>query len=93
VAPGGLSQGVNRPEGRAPVCRTASQRACHASLALTTSGSLEIYRLPTYDGYVRTLRTQMREPTYFVLASLLDGPLHGYAIIQRTTVSGRHSLG
>jgi PadR family transcriptional regulator, regulatory protein PadR len=27
--------------------------------------------------------TQMREPTYFVLASLLDGPLHGYAIIQR----------
>jgi PadR family transcriptional regulator, regulatory protein PadR len=28
--------------------------------------------------------TQMREPSYFVLASLLDGPLHGYAIIQRT---------
>jgi PadR family transcriptional regulator, regulatory protein PadR len=27
----------------------------------------------------------MREPTYFVLASLLDGPGHGYAIIQRTT--------
>jgi PadR family transcriptional regulator PadR len=27
--------------------------------------------------------SQMREPTYFVLASLLDGPLHGYAIIQR----------
>jgi PadR family transcriptional regulator, regulatory protein PadR len=26
----------------------------------------------------------MQEPTYFVLASLLDGPLHGYAIIQRT---------
>ena len=26
----------------------------------------------------------MREPTYYVLASLLDGPLHGYAIIQRT---------
>jgi PadR family transcriptional regulator PadR len=25
----------------------------------------------------------MREPTYFVLASLLDGPLHGDAIIQR----------
>ena len=25
----------------------------------------------------------MREPTYLVLASLLDGPLHGYAIIQR----------
>lgn len=26
---------------------------------------------------------EMREPTYFVLASLLDGPLHGYAIIRR----------
>ena len=27
--------------------------------------------------------SEMREPTYFVLAALLDGPLHGYAIIQR----------
>lgn len=25
----------------------------------------------------------MREPTYFILASLLQGPLHGYAIIRR----------
>ncbi len=25
----------------------------------------------------------MREPTYFVLAALLPGPLHGYAIIKR----------
>jgi DNA-binding PadR family transcriptional regulator len=25
----------------------------------------------------------MREQTYFVLASLLNGPLHGYAIIKR----------
>jgi len=25
----------------------------------------------------------MREPTYFVLASLLQGPLHGYAIVKR----------
>jgi DNA-binding PadR family transcriptional regulator len=24
----------------------------------------------------------MREPTYYLLASLLDGPLHGYAIIK-----------
>jgi DNA-binding PadR family transcriptional regulator len=30
------------------------------------------------------LKGPMREPTYLVLASLLDGPLHGYAIIQRT---------
>jgi DNA-binding PadR family transcriptional regulator len=26
----------------------------------------------------------MREPTYFILASLLDGPLHGYALIKRS---------
>ena len=25
----------------------------------------------------------MREPTYYTLAALLDGPLHGYAIIKR----------
>jgi DNA-binding PadR family transcriptional regulator len=25
----------------------------------------------------------MREPTYFVLAALLTGPLHGYAIMKR----------
>lgn len=25
----------------------------------------------------------MREPTYFVLAALLEGPLHGYAIMKR----------
>jgi PadR family transcriptional regulator, regulatory protein PadR len=35
-----------------------------------------MHLLSTYHGI-------MREPTYFVLASLLDGPLHGYAIIKR----------
>jgi DNA-binding PadR family transcriptional regulator len=31
----------------------------------------------------------MREPTYFTLAALLDGPLHGYAITKRAeAVSG-----
>lgn len=25
----------------------------------------------------------MREPTYFTLAALMDGPLHGYAVIKR----------
>ncbi len=25
----------------------------------------------------------MREPTYFVLAALMSGPLHGYAIMKR----------
>jgi DNA-binding PadR family transcriptional regulator len=26
----------------------------------------------------------MREPTYYILTTLLDGPLHGYGIIKRT---------
>jgi PadR family transcriptional regulator PadR len=29
------------------------------------------------------MRRTMQEPTYFTLAALLDGPLHGYAIIGR----------
>lgn len=28
-------------------------------------------------------RPEMREPTYFLLATLLDGPLHGHGIIKR----------
>jgi len=28
---------------------------------------------------------EMRQQTYFVLAALLDGPLHGYAIIKRAS--------
>lgn len=30
-----------------------------------------------------TRSSALREPTYFVLASLLAGPLHGYAIVKR----------
>jgi PadR family transcriptional regulator, regulatory protein PadR len=29
------------------------------------------------------VRPDMREPTYFLLAALLDGPLHGHGIIKR----------
>ena len=32
---------------------------------------------------------EMRRPTYFVLAALLDGPLHGYAIIKRAAEVSR----
>src|SRR4051812_50225033 len=37
---------------------------------------------------------EMREPTYFLLAGLLDGPRHGYAIAQlaRELSSGRVGL-
>jgi PadR family transcriptional regulator PadR len=44
---------------------------------------LAMSRTSTYDGHMSKRMGAMREPTYFVLASLLDGPLHGYAIIQR----------
>jgi PadR family transcriptional regulator PadR len=43
-----------------------------------------MHRLSTYDSQMNAPRVPMREPTYFVLAALLDGPLHGYAIIKRT---------
>lgn len=42
-----------------------------------------VCRWATYRLCVRISTSEMREPTYFVLASLLDGPLHGYAIIKR----------
>lgn len=32
---------------------------------------------------METSKPVLREPTYYVLASLMDGPLHGYAIIKR----------
>jgi PadR family transcriptional regulator, regulatory protein PadR len=41
---------------------------------------------------MNTSMLEMREPTYFVLASLLDGPLHGYAIIQRTSELSGHRV-
>lgn len=31
------------------------------------------------------MTSEMREPTFYLLASLLDGPLHGYAIAQQAT--------
>jgi DNA-binding PadR family transcriptional regulator len=32
--------------------------------------------------YGRGMSPEMREPTYFLLVALLDGPRHGYAIAQ-----------
>ncbi|GIJ09744.1 PadR family transcriptional regulator [Micromonospora andamanensis] len=32
-----------------------------------------------------TSRPALREPSYFVLAALLGGPLHGYAVIKRVS--------
>ncbi len=34
----------------------------------------------------------MRQPTYFILAALLDGPLHGYGIIKRVEALTRGTL-
>jgi PadR family transcriptional regulator, regulatory protein PadR len=42
-----------------------------------------MHRWATYYGAVGRPLIPMREPTYLVLAALLPGPLHGYAIIKR----------
>ncbi len=34
---------------------------------------------------VRGVSEAMREPTYFLLAALLEGPMHGYAIAKAAT--------
>jgi PadR family transcriptional regulator, regulatory protein PadR len=39
---------------------------------------LTIGRLPTYR-----VGMELRPPSYFALAALIDGPLHGYAIARR----------
>lgn len=52
-------------------------------------------RWSTYRAGMTKRVSPMREPTYFVLASLLSGPLHGYAIIKRVQEmsGGRVRLG
>jgi len=42
-----------------------------------------MYRMVIYRPRMVRRSTVMSEPTYFVLAALLDGPLHGYGIIKR----------
>jgi PadR family transcriptional regulator PadR len=56
--------------------------ACATTRSETVAGLLYVDWLPIV-GRVSKPGSPMREPSYFVLASLLDGPLHGYAIIQR----------
>jgi len=43
--------------------------------------SIDMSSSVTSGGIVR--RMEIRRSTYFVLAALLDGPLHGYGIIKR----------
>ncbi len=40
-------------------------------------------RLTVYIGYWYIGRVALRRPTYFILAALVDGPLHGYGIVKR----------
>jgi PadR family transcriptional regulator, regulatory protein PadR len=48
-----------------------------------------MHRLSTYPVVMATQPIAMRKPTYLVLASLLDGPLHGTGIIERAVeISG-----
>ena len=55
---------------------TASRRSNEGRCAGSRSKSFDIYRMTMYS-------PRMNESTYFTLASLLDGPLHGYGIVKR----------
>src|SRR5215472_13148822 len=88
---GGVSAGLRpwgspgrRTPGHTRQQATRSDRLIVGAGVRRADGSLAIRRSSTYVGHVSKARGPMREPTYFVLASLLDGPLYGYAIIQRT---------
>ncbi len=39
--------------------------------------------MTVYIGYWYIGRVALRRPTYFILAALVDGPLHGYGIVKR----------
>jgi PadR family transcriptional regulator, regulatory protein PadR len=56
--------------------QTTSISACRGSVV--ASGSLTTCRQATHNGGV-----ELRPPSYFTLAALIDGPLHGYAIMRR----------
>ena len=57
-------------------------RATRTRWILEGSGRLTIHRLSIY---AFTMASEMREPTYFLMAALLGGPLHGYAIAQKAS--------
>jgi len=44
-----------------------------------------IYRCLIYRPPIYKIPVRVTEQTYFVLASLIDGPLHGYAIVSEAT--------
>jgi PadR family transcriptional regulator len=47
------------------------------------SERLAAYRLTTCRSSTYVGRMEFRPPSYFALATLIDGPLHGYAIVRR----------
>ena len=57
--------------------------ACLRAKALV----MDILCSSSYAVVMRSSSSAMRTPTYHILAALLDGPLHGYAIIARVAES------
>ena len=53
-------------------------------MAERTVNRLTTCRWPTYVGPL-----EFRTPSYFALAALIDGPLHGYAIVRRAAELSR----
>jgi PadR family transcriptional regulator PadR len=54
-------------------------RAAHRDLCGLVPCRLTTCRVATYSARV----VELRPPSYYALAALIDGPLHGYAIVRR----------
>jgi PadR family transcriptional regulator, regulatory protein PadR len=68
----------HRPVVNRPMHRVTAQSQGPSEVALPETASLTIGWLSTY-----CVGVELRPPSYFALAALIDGPLHGYAISQR----------
>src|SRR6266508_72393 len=69
--------------------RSCDRRPCLATLAESPGGSGAVQRGLLYIvgryivGRMVRASSSISEPSYFILAALMDGPLHGYGIIKQ----------
>lgn len=74
-----------RTKSRRPPARRSGEgdsRLMRAGAAGGDSDSVDIYRSSIYSRRVTRQSPHLTEPQYFILAALMDGPLHGYGIIK-----------
>jgi PadR family transcriptional regulator PadR len=76
---------LHDPRRARPQPASAPSRASRASAAGQGS-RIAIDRLTTCRSSIYGLvEMEFRRPSYFALATLIDGPLHGYAIVRRAS--------